>query len=55
MILAKVLVKRLALIIEKLVDMAQRCAEPGRNIHDNLNLMSYIIYSVVKEPDMGGR
>ena len=53
-ILAKVLAKRLALVVGRLVGDAQTCAIPNRSIHDNLHLTRYIIERVGKEPGMGG-
>jgi hypothetical protein len=53
-ILAKVLSKRLALVVGGLVGDAQTCGIPNRSIHDNLHLTRYIIERVGKEPGMGG-
>lgn len=51
--LAKVVAKWLALVMDKLVEKAQTWAAPGRSTHDNLHLMRYFIERVVKEAGLG--
>ncbi|GAB1597330.1 hypothetical protein Ahia01_000009400 [Argonauta hians] len=53
-ILARVLAKRLALVVSGLIGRAQTCAIPGRSIHDNLHLTRYIFDRVASESGLGG-
>lgn len=53
-ILVKVISERLALVIEKLTDMAQICTTLDRSIHDMIHRMYKIIDRIINERGIGG-